>query len=182
MSKKKPKQNSSPDYYVFSDICRMTTGEILGMHKQDQRGHWPWWRCNGGMVVAGGRPCAGCSAACAGSSPSTEGERPSAGTRHPRSPCWPEPSWTAATLAPSHRSPSPTETRTENREEVGLCGEKQKHRAVCYCGKSPGRLFIGFMCMMLRQCPLELKHQLINLSSCTDMRIFYFSLYYIPVN
>ena len=75
--------------------------------------HWPWWRCNGGMAAAGGRPCAGCSAVCAGSSPSTEGERPSAGTRRPRSPCWPEPSWTAATLAPSHRSPPPTETRTQ---------------------------------------------------------------------
>lgn len=94
--------------------------EILSMLIQEQHDYWPWWRCNGGNAVAGGRPCAGCSAVCAGSSPSTEGERPSAGTRRPRSPCWPEPSWTAATLAPSHRSPSPTETRTERSQKVGF--------------------------------------------------------------
>lgn len=94
--------------------------EILIIHIQEQRVHWPWWRCNGGNAVAGGRPCAGCSAVCAGSSPSTEGERPSAGTRRPRSPCWPEPSWTAATLAPSHHSPSPTETRTDRSQKVGF--------------------------------------------------------------
>lgn len=72
------------------------------------------------MAAAGGRPCAGCSAVCAGSSPSTEGERPSAGTRRPHSPCWPEPSWRAATLAPSHHSPSPTESRAQRRDRVGL--------------------------------------------------------------
>lgn len=101
------------------------------MHIQEQHVHWPWWQCNGGNAAAGGRPCAGCSAVCAGSSPSTEGERPSAGTRRPRSPCWPEPSWTAVTLAPSHRSPSPTETRTERSQKVqytDLLRDKFKHK------------------------------------------------------